>query len=43
MANPLYDALFGRHQGKASPFIQLAGGQAITHCAFLELAATGTV
>ena len=39
MANPLYDTLFGRHQGKTTPFIQLADGQVITHGAFVELAA----
>ena len=39
MANPLYDALFGRHQGKTTPFIQLADGQVITHGAFVALSA----
>ena len=39
MANPLYDALFGQHQGQMTPFIQLADNTFTTHAAFLELAA----
>ncbi len=39
MTNPLYDALFGIHAGKATPFLHLADGQIITHDAFLGLAA----
>ena len=39
MANPLYDALFGRHQGNTTPFIQLADGQVISHSAFVALSA----
>ncbi len=39
MANPLYDRLFGRHQGKATAFLQLADGTVITHADFLGLAA----
>ncbi|MEL6243191.1 MAG: malonyl-CoA synthase [Pseudomonadota bacterium] len=39
MANPLFDALFGRHQGKATPFLEAADGTVITHGKYLELAA----
>ena len=39
MANPLYDTLFGRHQGNTTPFIQLADGQVISHSAFVALSA----
>ena len=39
MANPLYDALFGRHQGQMTTFIQLSDNTVTTHAAFLELAA----
>ena len=39
MGNPLYDALFERHKGQTTPFIQLADNTVITHAAFLELAA----
>jgi malonyl-CoA/methylmalonyl-CoA synthetase len=35
MANPLFDALFGRHQGKETPFLHLPNGQTVTHAAFL--------
>ncbi|MBM1555516.1 malonyl-CoA synthase [Sulfitobacter mediterraneus] len=35
MANPLFDALFGRHQGKDTPFLHLPDGQTLTHAAFL--------
>ena len=38
MANPLYDALFAPHDGKATPFLHLADGTIITHADFLELA-----
>ena len=38
MANPLYDRLFGKHQGKETPFLRLADGLEITHDAFLRLA-----
>lgn len=38
MANPLYDALFGQHQGKTTPFIQLADGAIISHGEYLETA-----
>ena len=39
MANPLYDTLFGRHAGKATPFLILPDGAEITHAAFLAMAA----
>lgn len=39
MANPLYDALFGQHLGKATNFLHLPDGETITHAHFLELAA----
>ncbi len=39
MANPLFDALFGRHLGRETPFLRLPDGQTITHAAFLERAA----
>lgn len=35
MANPLFDALFGRHYGKETPFLFLPNGQTLTHAAFL--------
>ncbi len=37
MANTLYDTLFGQHQGKTTPFLQMENGTIITHCDFLEL------
>ncbi|WP_136440545.1 malonate--CoA ligase [Pacificoceanicola onchidii] len=37
--NPLYDRLFGIHAGKDTPFLHLAGGETITHDAFLRMAA----
>ena len=39
MTNPLYDTLFGQHQGKTTPFLEMADGTVITHSDFLELAA----
>jgi malonyl-CoA/methylmalonyl-CoA synthetase len=36
MANPLYDALFGLHSGKDTPFLHLADGGVVTHAAFLR-------
>jgi len=39
MNNPLYDTLFGCHQGKTSPFLELADGTFMNHTAYLELAA----
>ncbi|APX90478.1 malonyl-CoA synthase [Brevirhabdus pacifica] len=35
MSNPLYDTLFGRHEGKDTPFLHLPDGQTITHAGFL--------
>ncbi|MGC1497887.1 MAG: malonyl-CoA synthase [Sulfitobacter sp.] len=39
MANPLYDALFGRHAGNDAPFLYLPTGQIITYAGFLGVAA----
>jgi len=39
MANPLYDALFGRHVGKTTPFLHLPDGRTITHDGFVRMAA----
>ncbi|MEI4232710.1 malonate--CoA ligase [Roseovarius sp. D22-M7] len=39
MANPLYDTLFGRHAGRAAPFLHLADGKTLSHDAFLRLTA----
>ncbi len=39
MANPLYDALFGRHTGQNTPFLQLPDGRTITHNEFIKSAA----
>ena len=39
MANPLYDALFGCHQGQITPFIQLTDNTVVTHAEFLNLTA----
>ena len=39
MANPLYDTLFGRHQGKTTPFLILKDGTKINHTEFLGRAA----
>jgi len=39
MANPLYDTLFGRHAGKATPFLHLPDGVTLTHAGFLSRAA----
>ena len=39
MANPLYDALFGKHADQSTPFLHLAGGAVLSHAAFLEMAA----
>lgn len=36
MTNPLYDALFAPHEGKATPFLHLADGTTMSHGAFLE-------
>ncbi len=39
MANPLYDALFGIHTGKTTPFLILPDGATWTHTDFLARAA----
>ncbi len=39
MSNPLYDALYRKHWGKSTPFLQLANGSVITHDDHLQLAA----
>ncbi|MBD3664107.1 malonyl-CoA synthase [Sulfitobacter sp. TSTF-M16] len=39
MPNPLFDALFGRHVGKDTPFLLLPTGQIISHGGFLKVAA----
>lgn len=39
MANPLYDALFGIHAGKETPFLHLPDGSTLSHAAFLARAA----
>ena len=39
MSNPLFEALFERHAGKATPFLHLGDGTTISHAAFLALAA----
>ncbi|MDF1728479.1 MAG: AMP-binding protein, partial [Sulfitobacter sp.] len=35
MTNPLYDALFGCHAGRDTPFLHLPDGTTLTHAAFL--------
>ncbi|MFK7835522.1 MAG: malonyl-CoA synthase [Sulfitobacter sp.] len=39
MANPLYDALFGQHIGKQTPFLHLADGTTLSHAEFLARSA----
>ncbi|MBC6443388.1 MAG: malonyl-CoA synthase [Rhodobacteraceae bacterium] len=39
MPNPLYDTLFGQHQGRNTTFLQMADGTTVTHGDFLQLAA----
>lgn len=39
MTNPLFDALFGDHVGKDTPFLYLPDGETLTHDRFLRLAA----
>lgn len=39
MANVLYDALFGKHAGRDTPFLWLPDGTQVTHAAFLDQAA----
>jgi len=36
MTNPLYDALFGPHEGKSTVFLHLPSGETVTHGAFLQ-------
>ena len=36
MTNPLYDRLFGRHEGKTTTFLMLEDGSALSHMAFLQ-------
>ncbi|VAW24639.1 Long-chain-fatty-acid--CoA ligase [hydrothermal vent metagenome] len=36
MSNPLFDALFGQHMGKTTPFLHLADGSIVTHDEFLQ-------
>ncbi|MCV6593675.1 MAG: malonyl-CoA synthase [Silicimonas sp.] len=35
MTNPLYDALFGKHAGRMTPFLYLEDGRVVTHASFL--------
>lgn len=39
MVNPLYDNLFGQHQGKETPFLEMTDGTVMTHRQYLELGA----
>lgn len=39
MTNPLYDTLFGQHQGKTTAFLELADGTTVSHNDYLQLAA----
>jgi malonyl-CoA/methylmalonyl-CoA synthetase len=39
MANHLYDALFGPHEGRDNPFLYLPDASTLTHGAFCDLAA----
>ena len=39
MTNPLFDALFGDHVGKDTPFLYLPDGDTLTHDQFLRLTA----
>src|SRR6056297_1189413 len=39
MTNPLYDTLFGRHEGREAPFIIRPDGGQIGYAAFLDRAA----
>ncbi|TCS67120.1 malonyl-CoA/methylmalonyl-CoA synthetase [Primorskyibacter sedentarius] len=36
--NPLYDRLFGAHEGKSTPFLLLPSGRVLTHDDFLRMA-----
>ncbi|MEM7709478.1 MAG: malonyl-CoA synthase, partial [Pseudomonadota bacterium] len=37
MTNPLFDELFGRHVGRADPFLYLSGGATLSYADFLSL------
>ncbi|MEQ9261276.1 MAG: malonyl-CoA synthase [Roseovarius sp.] len=39
MPNPLYDQLFGVHEGRETPFLHLPDGTVLGHAAFLRMAA----
>ena len=39
MSNPLYDTLFGQHQGQTTPFLYLEDGTTISHDDYLKQAA----
>ena len=39
MTNPLFDRLFGTHEGRADPFLHLPGGATLSYAAFLALSA----
>lgn len=39
MTNPLYDTLFGRHVGQATPFLHMQDGKIIRHDAFIQTVA----
>ena len=39
MPNPLFDTFFGRHAGRADPFLHLPGGETLSYDAFLALSA----
>ena len=39
MSNPLYDALFGEHEDKSTPFLHLTNNKTVSHEEFLALAA----
>ena len=39
MSNPLYNTLFGWHEGAGTPFLHRPGGETLTHGAFMRIAA----
>lgn len=39
MTNPLYDTLFGQHQDKTTPFLQMADGSVLNHDDYLQVSA----
>ncbi len=39
MSNPLYEQLFGKHDGQTTPFLVLEDGAVVTHADFLDVAA----